>query len=280
MNKYSISILLIALLLLFACKDDNTSINLNPNLEAAKNNTLAEDIVHDIFAILHQAGYDSSLHANGSKEIFAATVMYQKSNDSVSIRVFYPSWYVVCPDSLKRKGQITLHLSGDFGEPGTSGKVSFVNFGVSNIVLSGNLQFQNTTPNDSIPQYALSTGNMSFLLGDSSSSIQWQSEKNIVWYAGSDSPQDFSDDVFRLSGTSSGTSVGQKPFSSQTTSPLIKSKQCRWIHGGSLDFSTPGMECQQGEIVYYEGGSCHQQFDMYFEGTRFYEEFIKLYRQN
>ncbi|MDZ7741272.1 MAG: hypothetical protein U5Q03_05865 [Bacteroidota bacterium] len=276
-KAYLLAFLLISTFF-FACKDENISTDLNPNLNAARNNTLAEDIIQDVFRILHQAGYDTALHQQGEKEIFAATVFYDTLQDSTFIRVFYPNWNVVCPDSLKRKGQITLNMDGSFDESGSSGKIRFISFAVQNILLEGSLSFENPGKlNDSTPAFKLATSGIKFFLSDSLNTFTWESRQDISWVSGSATSQDFGDDIFHFTANSKGYSEDDQYFTSTSISPLVKSSTCRWIHGGSCQFSTSGLEVKQGEIVFRDADSCQSHFDMYFDGTHYYDSFEKIY---
>ncbi len=264
--------------LFFSCKDENTSTDLNANLNAGRNNILAEDIIQDVFRILHQAGYDTALHQQGEKEIFSATVFYDTLHDSTFIRVFYPGWNIVCPDSLKRKGQITLNMDGSFDESGSIGRISFINFAVQNILLEGSLSFENPGKlNDSTPAFQLYTGGINFYLSDSVNNFKWESQQDISWINGSLTPQDFTDDVFHFTSDSKGYSEDDQFFTSNSISPLVKSSTCRWIHGGSCQFNTSGLEIKQGEIIFNDADSCQSLFDMYFDGTRYYDSFENIY---
>lgn len=70
--------------------------------------------------------------------------------------------------------------------------------------------------------------------------VQWQSTRNREWLAGESTPFVWSDDVYGVTGSGSGTSASGVPFTVQITSQLIRKIACpKHFTAGTFDF-TPG----------------------------------------
>lgn len=267
------------LFFLFSCEEDTLSTDYNANIAAAKENTLTEDIFRDVFGIIFQAGYDTALHASGQTEILGATVFYQAYEDSVIIDVHYPDWPLYCPDDLYRQGTVRLKLDKALYEDNAMGTLDFNAFAVQYMPVYGSISIQNTGLNeDSLREFSVVYNNLEILTHDSVSFINVSSNRQITWEEGGDTPQDFSDDLLLIEGSTFGKSSDDVEFSTQIVSPLGISDTCFWIYGGEYSISMPGLEIKEGVVKFFNEGECHSRFEMYFDAFTFYEEFLFLYK--
>jgi hypothetical protein len=278
MRLTSVFSLLVLIVVFGGCRKKNTEVDYKPNLNVAYNSTLAEDIFQDVFLTLFQAGYDSALHQSGQEKIYCADVFYESWPDSVVIRVEYPNYNITCPDYLSRRGEYLLQLGGAFGTPNTIGKLTFISFAVEDIRVSGTMEFTNLGDDaEQHPNFSFASSNINLSLPDSIQNIKWQADKTIVWILGNNLPQNFEDDVFEISGSSKGKSSRGHSFTINTTGGLIKNSYCRWIPGGSYKINMPDLEVQITNVYFNNLDSCNAKFEMYIEGGRFFEDFIRLY---
>jgi hypothetical protein len=68
-------------------------------------------------------------------------------------------------------------------------------------------------------------------------SVSWNSNRTITWVAG-DSTLDPLDDVYEMSGTSSGTNMNGDVFTSTISTPLKVANNCPWIESGVITITT------------------------------------------
>lgn len=276
-----IKFLLAATLLffLFSCEEDTQSTDYNANIATAKDVTLTEDIFRDVFGIIFQSGYDTALHASGQKEILGATVFYQAYEDSVIINVHYPDWPLYCPDDLYRQGTFRLKLDEELYVDNAEGTLNFNAFAVQYMPVYGSMNIRNMgVNNDSLQKFSVSYDQLEILTQDSVSFIKVSSDRQLVWKEGSDTPQNFSDDLLLIEGSASGKSADGIEFSTQIITPLGISDTCFYIYGGEYSISTPGLEIKEGAVKFFSEEECPSRFEMYFDSFRFYEEFLFLYK--
>jgi len=97
------------------------------------------------------------------------------------------------------------------------------------------LQFTKTITNMGIN----AAGNMHFAIAvtdatltlDSGQTVTWSANREREWVQGN--PSDMSDDVFYITGSSSGTDRNGEPFTVQITNALTKNADCDWIVSGT-----------------------------------------------
>ncbi len=158
-------------------------------------------------------------------------------------------------------------MTGPFGAPGTLITVLDSNYfhGANRVrmgahtILCGNLIGGHSTFNVSI-------GGGHVTLGGGN--LNWNSTRSITWIEG-DTTADPMDDVYEITGTTTGTNRRGDTFSSTITTPLRVATSCPWIESGvititsmngntrSIDFGTPGPACDNQATVTTPNGTTH-----------------------
>lgn len=166
-----------------------------------------------------------------------------------------------------RTGQLTVVLTGPFGAPGTIITVLDSNYhhGANRVrvglhtIHSGSLIGGHRTFNVSIGggHVMINGANMS-----------WNSTRSIKWIEG-DTTLDPMDDVYEITGSTTGTNRKGQTFSSTITTPLRLATSCPWIESGvitvtttngktrSIDFGTPGPGCDNQATITTATGNTH-----------------------
>jgi hypothetical protein len=114
---------------------------------------------------------------------------------------------------------------------------------------------------------------LTFIDSLSFSNYYWQSDKTFTFVEGGATPEDFSDDLFHITGTSSGKDVNGTAFSTAIDEPLGDYFNCRWIRTGITLLSIPGADVSSGYIDYIGEDTCTNQVMYYFNGNPFYDRF-------
>lgn len=280
MKKSGFFVLLTVLILLLCqCQKENESENYDANLDVARSSTLANSIFSNVYKVFHQAFYDTVLHSAGSKDICGANVMYLTyPGDSVVIRAVYPDWNLLCPDGIYRRGIINAWIKEPFTDSSGKAEFNFTNFATENNELTGDYEILYETDSNQKPLYKSVAKEVEISMFDSVNSMQWEAHQKVFWAEGSETPQDFSDDLFLYSGTNSGVSESGLPFSSEIVEPIKKDRLCTWLKGGSFIVRSPDLNVGEG-MVYFTEDSCNDLFYMEFQGIQFYERFKYLYIQ-
>ena len=117
--------------------------------------------------------------------------------------------------------------------------------------VNGNVTFQRTVENAQ-------------LLFPDGSSRSWEATQTKTQVAGGETPE-FFDDVFEITGSTSGLTRNGVEFQSQITSPLVKSRNCRWVSAGirtmtfgvrtwSIDYGYPEGDCDRLALLTLDNG--------------------------
>jgi len=93
----------------------------------------------------------------------------------------------------------------------------------------------------------------------------------LVWAEGSSTPAIHEDDLYLVSGTSSGFSSGGLEFSSEIKDSLYNYVDCFWISRGVHLITIPSAEFRTGDIDYISEDGCFNQIHFYFNENLFYD---------
>ncbi|RLD30823.1 MAG: hypothetical protein DRI72_09960, partial [Bacteroidetes bacterium] len=142
------------------------------------------------------------------------------------------------------------------------------------------LDGENTISNDGMSagalqsyQHEIPKATLTFIDSLSHTPYQWESAKTFVHVAGRGTVQDFTDDIFEISGTSSGVDVNGYSFSASTNESLGDYFNCRWIRTGITILGIEGTDINSGYIDYIGEDTCTNQVLYYFNGNPFYDKF-------
>jgi len=216
---------------------------------------------------------DSTLKNTGSDTVFGAQCTYQDTDGIVYV-IDYLDYYTSCPDGKVRKGVITATLDKDFSEEGAVATLNFDNYVVDDLMLSGGntISFFGYVQGIKAFTHEVPSGTLTFYDTVSHGSYSWSSSKQFSWVEGMSTPEYFDDDVFEITGTSNGVDLYNAAFSTVIDEPLGDYFDCRWIRGGQVSISTPGLDVQNGYIL-YNPDSCTNLVEYYFNGNLFYDRF-------
>jgi hypothetical protein len=172
-----------------------------------------------------------------------------------------------CPgkDGRIRKGKIKIVYTGNIGNAGNSATTTFDSYFVDNIKVEGTLKITNNSSltrksyTSLVTNARLTKGNGNF--------IQWNSEKTISQVEGMLTPLINLDDVFNLSGQSSGSAQQNDRFfqwSTAITAPLVKKFTCPWIVKGAISLKKGTSEVA---VLDYGAGNCDNKASFTLNGA-------------
>jgi hypothetical protein len=170
-----------------------------------------------------------------------------------------------------RSGKITTVYTGRLSETGSSATTTFENFRFDSISVEGTHKSSNTRAAGSNQrQFTVQITNAKLTASNgnyterSASRVHTQIEGNATL-----SP---ADDIFRLTGSSSGkTKNGGRLFSWSTaiTEPLIRPRSCRWVTQGILAITRSGAASNSpwSGILNFGNGTCNNAAILTINGT-------------
>lgn len=241
-------LMLAAAITLTGCRKNEENDN---DTSGAEDNALADKIFEDIGQISNEAasGEVKSFRNSTYDGLLAqcATITHDTTNNQITVD--FGTVNCLCLDGRYRRGKIFISYSGNSywdslasitistskaGDP--SSNTYFVNdnqvIGSKTIVNKGHNAAGHMNWDISV--------NGKIIKANNQGTVIWQSNRNREWIAGENTPFIWSDDVYGVTGSASGTSAQGTPFSMQITSQLIRKMACpKHFVAGKFDF-TPG----------------------------------------
>jgi hypothetical protein len=218
-------ILVSASTLLFAgCKkneeDNDTSV--------AGDNAFAESTFNDVVNIADEAGRSGSLsnYRVGDQDgilTSCATITFDSLNtaDQDTIHINFGSSNCTGNDGRQRRGEIIVYYSGHYRDSASVHTIGFNNYYVNDNQVLGTKTVTNLGHNSAGHLvYDINVAGQ-IVLANNGGTVTWNSQRQREWTQG-ESTLLWSDDVYSVTGTASGTGANGHNFTVNITSPLIR----------------------------------------------------------
>lgn len=246
-------------------KDDEDS-----DTSAAADNSLAEGAFNDISNMADQAAdgslstYRTSDAAEGLLSLCAVV-----TNDTTAVphvlTIDFGTTNCLCKDGRYRRGKIKISYEGPYRETGHIHTVSFVDYFVDDNQIMGTKTVLNNGKN--------SAGNLTFTVNvdgkvvkaNGGGTITWQATRTREWIEGV-STSTWSDDVYLITGSSSGTSASGTSFKHTILKALRKEIGCRHFVSGQLLMQP---ENKAERLIDYGNGACDNEATVTINGKTF-----------
>lgn len=199
---------------------------------SASDNSTSENAASEMFKSVSEASdNDASLR---STPCYTVTVSPIGAAFPKTVTIDFGSGG--CSD---KRGQIIAVLSGRFRTAGSTATITTNNFYIGlNKIDAGTHVITNMGNNINNKQtFDVSvTGAVVTTPGGTAS---WSSTRTIIWEEGDATPTDATDDVYSISGQTSGTSVKGVTYTSSTTAgkPLVIKMGCQYISSGEVSLT-------------------------------------------
>lgn len=125
--------------------------------------------------------------------------------------------------------------------------IDLVNYKVNGVTYSGQIKI--TKPSALIITCEVVNGHCS----NGTWNIDYAGTKTLTQIGGQNTPNIEADDVFSITGSSSGKNRENRTFTTSITSALIKKSNCKFITSGSLDLTPSGLKTR---TVDFGSGTC------------------------
>lgn len=262
-SKVLSMVAMVALLtiLLAGCKK-NTTIDLNPNLNAANDNVILHRAFIHVFDMMLKASLDSALHVDLHALIDSATVTYNPQTDSY----LFSYQGNKCSDSVTRYGNFEVAPDTLFFLAGSKAPVHFTSYFEDGhhinaddtlcnqgLISGGKIHFQSVITDALIAKDSI--GNITW-----NGSINHFVDANIV-------SQGIAGAVVLVDGSGSGTTSRGYGFSSEIQQPINDKLACPWLRSGIIGLTLFGTEVERGTISYRSETACNDSVRYDFDGT-------------
>ncbi len=244
-----IFIVLIAATLLVSCgKKDKDVMEVS---SIATDDNVADNSFSDLKDIGDLAGITNTVKDyDKSKDtcIKVNVVSYDSLAKKIKLFVDFGLTDCTCNDTKKRRGKINIEYVGKVGLEGSEAIYEPENYFINGYGVSG----KKTIKIIEKFTHSIQVENGKVTKPDGSS-ITWISNRIRKMVSGYDTPLNFLDDSYEISGNSSGENSEGKSYSFMTESPLVKSIGCQWIKSGKLTIKREG---KRDAIIDYGDGTC------------------------
>jgi hypothetical protein len=211
--------------LVTGCRKDDE----DTDTSSSGDNAFAEATFNDINNIADEAGYSGSVsnyrlgNDEGSLLSTCATVTFDSLNtaDQDTIHINFGSTNCTGNDGRARRGEILVYYSGRYRDSASTHTITFNNYFVDDNQVLGTKTVVNNGHNSAGHLVYSITVNGQIILANNGGTITWNSQRQREWTQG-ESTAIWSDDVYSITGSASGTGANGHNFTVNITSPLIR----------------------------------------------------------
>ena len=258
---------------LSSCKKKDMS-EKDTDTSSASDQSLASSSVNDLTNISDEAGRNYSVSsfrtadANGLLATSCAIITVDTLSATKTITVNFGATNCTCNDGRNRRGSIILSFNGKYRDSLTVITVNPVNYFVNDNQVSGTKTITNKGHNAANHLVYEISANMTIVKANGAGTISWSSVRQREWIAG-ESTLIWSDDIYSITGSASGTSASGNSFSSIITSPLIRnmSLACRKHFIQGILEHTPNGKATR--IINFGNGACDDQATVTINGNTY-----------
>lgn len=251
---------LLSLFALVSCRKDKKDEPDNDTTSAVEY-AMADNAFSDVSGITEEA-YDGSLdsyRSAGQNRILTtcATISFDTSSSPKTLSIDFGASNCLCGDGNFRRGKIIVTWSGAYRDSGAVHSITFNNYFVNDNQLLGTKTVTNNgAATGGNPVYSV-TVNGSVVWDpqyfDGGGTSTYTSSRTREWIAGFNTPA-WSDDVYLISGTASGTTRTGSAYAMATAEPLKKEIGFRHFTDGVLNFTPAGKFTRAIDYGYVNGG--------------------------
>ncbi len=253
-----------------SCKKDNLGSD-----NAAQDYTTADAIFTEAHNIADEAEQSGTVSLKEDEFMGIASgncaVVTKDSTTTLGNRLITVDFGSGCQgfDGRTRRGKVLISYTGRYKDSGTVVTIHFDGYSVNGNTVDNNSvkTITNTTAGGGNPKRNVSVSGR-ITLANGKGTIVWTANRVREFLVGSNTPL-WSDDVYVISGNSSGTTASGKSFSAYITSPLRKDFGCaanrRGFTAGSIDINVAG----KLRIVDFGNGTCDNEFTITLNGKTY-----------
>jgi hypothetical protein len=270
MKTKTLSILLVlfatTLSVFTACKKDNTK-ETSQGTAIDQNSALAERTFNDI------GDYTSTALTSGKKSAEALMgpgssclqVTFDLSSVPYKCILDFGTTNCLCEDGLYRRGKIIISATTAFSDSLASLTTTLDNFFVNDNQITGTRTLTYKGHNQSgHPNWDV-TVDGSIILASGEGTITYQASHNNEMIEGESTP-DYSDNVFSITGSATGTAITGQNFSEMITTPLISKMTCAHFVSGVVEIT---LAADPVRTLNYGNGDCDNKATVTVSGVTF-----------
>lgn len=260
---------------LFSCKKDSstTLTETQKDQKMAEDNNIAENEADDVSIMSDEAYSTGQLQSRGGSSgsgIMGDTVKITKSKSDSTITIDFGTNGVVGKNGKTRKGKIIIKFNGGYKIKNASITQTFDNYYVDGKKIDGSRTITNLGDTLGMPRWKIES-NLTITKTDGKV-ITWSSTRIRTMIAGYNTPLNWYDDEYTITGSASGTTSNGDTYSMTIGTPLwIKISfnppaLCKYIVDGTITY-TRGSRTATIDYGYGSKTACDNQAQLNYNGT-------------
>jgi len=165
-------------------------------------------------------------------------------------------------DGKFRKGKIVSIYTNRMVVPGAKVSTTFIDYHVDSFKIEGTHITENTSTSN-MQGWKVAVINGKVTNTNNNRWRKWNSVKNILQIAGNGTPNFPLDDIYKITGSGTGSNSGGHSWAAVIVEPLIKKFTCPWIIQGTVRLVRDGRPA----LLDYGNGTCDNQAIIYINGV-------------
>jgi len=282
MMKKFIAILLMAFIILFnnSCKKNNSEIDYNPNVNSSKNLVFSENYMREIMNIFFMSINDPALKTEHTVYINNCNIYYNENQNL--LRFDYADDYRSCANDIFRKGYYLAQLDGPLNEAGTiytfdfDQDSTFFRIGTSPQEvhhISADITATEKGLNvENKAEYEWNISNCVITKTSDTTLYYYSTDYLLTWEMGAGTPGIVEDDVLSITGSASGTTDDNIPYTANVLTELIDYMDCSWFAEGVHEIIIPSGSTTNGTVDYIMNDNCKDSVNYFFDDNLFYDQ--------
>ncbi len=245
----------------FSCKKEkiNNDKNTETVIEVQKNDAEATKVydligneINDISATLDTLGY--SADAKTLNSCITVTIDHPDSINWPKTITLDFSGDCTTENGNILSGQIIIHQTARYRTDGMVRIITLNGFKINGYQVTGTKTITNLGLVNGFRTYSISVENGSVITSEGEVISTRSAQRTRAWIEGESTATRW-DDVYLVTGTTSGTTVNGIAYTASITQPLRIARNCRWIEAGEISTTIPELP----EVVIDFGtGECDQ----------------------
>jgi hypothetical protein len=159
----------------------------------------------------------------------------------------------LCADNKYRRGKLIVTFNGALTDSSKYVTTTFENYFVNDNQIIGTRTVTNKGHNTAGHLNFQIVTDGSIVLANNGGTITYITNHNREWTEGESTPIDMSDDVYTITGSSSGTTITNQAFTMVITSPLVWNVACNHFVSGIIELTPAG---EVTRTVDFGNGDC------------------------
>ena len=270
-TKHAFKYLMVAAtvgILFTSCRKNKDDVK-DGDTSAASDNALAEGTYNDVNNISDEAAngtLTSYMGTYSSEEKAYLSTCATVTNDTTvtphMLTIDFGTVNCLCNDGRNRRGKINVSYSGHYRDSASVHTITFTNYYVNDNKVMGTKTVTNNGHN--------AAGHLTFSISVNGSiiktdgkTITWTSSRTREWIVGEYTPT-WSDDVYLITGSASGSSSTGTSFTMSITSALRREIGCHHFVSGTFELTPSG---KYTRYVDFGSGACDNQATVTINGN-------------